>query len=178
MPHVKAYGAIFVRARSSAIASEEDLKGKSLIVIQADLAHDYAVSKGWEPNLTLVKDTAEGLKLLREGGHDAMLVNKLVGLQTLRELGLEDIKPVPVQLPFFQKFGFAVHKGDAETLAKINEGLAITKANGTYDAIYEKWFGVLEPKEMTFLAAVKIAAPYLWPLLAALAVMIGAFTGR
>ncbi|KFE62351.1 ATP-binding protein [Hyalangium minutum] len=173
--HVKAYGAIFVRAGDSDISSEEDLQGKSLIVIRADLPHDYAVSKGWEPNLTLVKDTAEGLRLLRAGGHDAMLVNKLVGLQTLRELGFKDIKPVPVQLPFFQKFGFAVHKGDAETLAEINEGLAITKANGTYDAIYEKWFGVLEPKEMTLLAAVKIAAPYLWPLLAALVVTMGAY---
>jgi signal transduction histidine kinase/CheY-like chemotaxis protein len=104
-----------------------------------------------------------------------MLVNKLVGLQTMRERGITDLEPVPVQLPFFQKFGFAVRKGDAETLAKINEGLAITKANGTYDAIYEKWFGVLEPKQMTLLAAVKIAAPYLWPLLAALAVMIVAY---
>jgi len=175
VPHVKAYGAIFVRAGASAISSEEDLHGKSLIVLNADLAHDYAISKGWAPNLTLVKDTAEGLKLLRSGQHDAMLVNKLVGLQTLRELGITGLKPVPVQLPFFQKFGFAVHKGDAETLAKINEGLAITKANGTYDAIYEKWFGVLEPKEVTLLAAVKIAAPYLWPLLAALVVMIGAY---
>jgi signal transduction histidine kinase/ActR/RegA family two-component response regulator len=175
VPHVKAYGAIFVREGDSDISSEKELQGKSLIVIKADLAHDYAVSQGWEPHLILVKDTAEGLKLLRSGRHDAMLVNKLVGLQTLRELGISDLKTVPVQLPFFQKFGFAVHKGDAETLAKINEGLAITKANGTYDVIYEKWFGVLEPKHMTLLAALKIAAPYLWPLLAALVVMMGAY---
>jgi signal transduction histidine kinase/CheY-like chemotaxis protein len=175
VPHVKTYGAIFVRAGNTAIASEEDLSGKSLIVLKADLAHDYAISKGWAPHLTLVKDTAEGLKLLRSGQHDAMLVNKLVGLQTRRELGITDIQPVPVQLPFFQKFGFAVHKGDADMLAKINEGLAIVKADGTYDAIYEKWFGVLEPKEITLFAAVKIAAPYLLPFLAILVVVIGAY---
>jgi signal transduction histidine kinase len=176
VPHVKTYGAIFVReGDGTAIASEEDLSGKSLIVLKSDLAHDYAVSKGWAPHLTLVKDTAEGLKLLRKGQHGAMLVNKLAGLQTMRELGITDIEPVPVQLPFFQKFGFAVHKGDADTLAKINEGLAIVKANGTYDAIYEKWFGVLEPKEVTLLAAMKIAAPYLLPFLAILVVVIGAY---
>jgi signal transduction histidine kinase/CheY-like chemotaxis protein len=176
VPHVMAYGAIFVRAGDAAIYTEADLGGRSLIVLKADLAHDYAVSKGWEPRLTLVKDTAEGMRLLRSGKHDAMLVNKLVGLQTLRELGITDIRPVPVQLPFFQKFGFAVRKGDAETLARINEGLAIVKANGTYDAIYEKWFGVLEPKEeITLLEAVRIAAPYLWPVLAILLVVVGAY---
>jgi signal transduction histidine kinase/ActR/RegA family two-component response regulator len=171
VPHVKTYGAIFVRAGKSDIASEEDLNGKSLIVLKADLAHDYAISRGWEPQLVLVKDTSEGLRLLRSGQHDAMLVNKLAGLQTLRELGINDIKPVPVQLPFFQKFGFAVHKGDDDTLARINEGLAIVKANGTYDLIYEKWFGVLEPKEVTLLEAMKTAAPYLLPLLAVLVVV-------
>ena len=175
VPHVKAYGAIFVRSGSSAISSEDDLSGKSLIVIQADLAHDYAVSKGWAPHLTLVKDTAEGLKLLRSGQNDAMLVNKLVGLQTMKELGITDLQPVPVQLPFVQKFGFAVHKGDADTLAKINEGLALVKANGTFDALYEKWFGVLEAEPITLFAAVKIAAPYLLPFLAILLVVIGAY---
>jgi signal transduction histidine kinase/ActR/RegA family two-component response regulator len=175
VPHVKAYGAIFVRAGYDAIGSEADLAGKSLIVINADLAHDYAISKGWTPNLGLVADTTAGMKLLREGRHDAMLVGKLVGLQTLHDLRYTDIKPVDVQLPFLQKFGFAVHKGDAETLAKINEGLAIAKANGTYEALYEKWFGVLEPRHVTLMVAIKIAAPYLLPFGAILLVVIGAF---
>ncbi len=176
VPHVKTYGAIFVREGEHHISSEEDLGDKSLIVLKADLAHDYAVGKGWASRLVLVGDTAEGMRLLQSGQHDAMLVNKLVGLQTLRELGNPDIKPVPVELPFFQKFGFAVRKGDAETLARINEGLAIVKAKGIYDELYEKWFGVLEPREeTTLLEAVRIAAPYFGPLLAILAVVLGAY---
>lgn len=36
--------------------------------------------------------------------------------------------------------GFAVQKGDKETLDLINKGLAAVKANGEYDKIYAKWF--------------------------------------
>lgn len=37
--------------------------------------------------------------------------------------------------------GFAVKKGDTETLELINKALAAVRASGEYDAIYNKWFG-------------------------------------
>jgi polar amino acid transport system substrate-binding protein len=37
--------------------------------------------------------------------------------------------------------GFAVKKGDKETLKLINDGLSKVKASGEYDKIYKKWFG-------------------------------------
>jgi polar amino acid transport system substrate-binding protein len=37
--------------------------------------------------------------------------------------------------------GFAVKKGDKNTLELINQGLAKVKASGEYDQIYQKWFG-------------------------------------
>jgi signal transduction histidine kinase/ActR/RegA family two-component response regulator len=175
VPHVKAYGAIFVRKGTRDIRSEGDLAGKSLIVLQADLAHDYALEQGWRDHLVLVADTAEGMRRLGAGEADAMLVNKIVGLQTLRETGISDIEAVPIQLPFFQKFSFAVRKGDADTLASINEGLAITKTNGLYDAIYERWFGVLEPKKITIQEIIEISAPYLIPVLIIIAIIVVAY---
>lgn len=36
--------------------------------------------------------------------------------------------------------GWAVQKGDKETLKYLNEGLAKVKANGEYDKIFSKWF--------------------------------------
>jgi len=41
-----------------------------------------------------------------------------------------------------------VRKGNAELLAKINEGLALTKVSGVYDKLYEKWFGIYEEKAL------------------------------
>ncbi|MCF7970719.1 MAG: ABC transporter substrate-binding protein [Methylococcaceae bacterium] len=158
VPHVIVKGAVFVRDDKNTIHSETDLNNKQLIVLNADLAQNYAISKGWEKQLIRV-DTAEaGLQLLADGHYDAMLLSKLVGKQTLGKLNISNIKMLAVDLDFGQKFSFAVHKGDAELLAKINEGLALVKANGTYDTLYEKWFGIYEQKELLSLVIKYLAS--------------------
>lgn len=159
VPHVIVHGAIFVRNDNHKIHSEDDLSDKKIIVLNADLAHDYAVSKGWEKQLVLV-DTAEaGFKLLASGQYDALLLGKLIGKQTLAKLNLTNIDVLPIKVGFSQKFSFAVQKGNAELLAKINEGLALTKASGIYNELYEKWFGVYEEK-----ALLPLLVEYLSPI--------------
>ena len=159
VPHVVVNGAIFVRKGDSKINSEDDLAGKSLIVLNADLAHDYAVLKGWKKQLVLVDAAAEGFQLLASGKHDAMLLGKLSGMQTLQALGLTHIKALKAKVGFSQKFAFAVQKGQPELLAKINEGLALAKSNRTYDALYDKWFGIYEVKEVGLRDMLKYIIP-------------------
>ncbi len=161
VPHVVVNGAIFVRKGETGIRTENDLSRKSILVLQADLAHDYALSKGWGKQLTLVNTAAEGLNLLASGKHDAMLLSKLTGVQTLQQLQLTNIEALPTPAGFSQKFAFAVQKGQSDLLGKLNEGLAITKANGTYDLLYEKWFGVYEPKKVGLRDLLKYLLPIL-----------------
>lgn len=158
VPHVVIHGAIFVRQDESAIRTENDLTGKSIIVLKADLAQDYAVSKGWEHQLILVDTAAAGLNLLASGKHDVMLLGKLTGIKTLRELGLNNVE-ARAPADFAQKFAFAVHRGDSELLYKLNEGLAISKSNGTYQALYEKWFGIYEDKAISLRDMLKYVLP-------------------
>jgi len=146
VPHVIVNGAIFVRNDENSIHSEADLNNKSIIVLNADLAHDYALAKGWGKQLVLVDTVETGFQLLASGQYDALLLSKLTGKQTLEKLKLDNIEALPIKVGFAQKFSFAVHKGNAELLAKINEGLALTKVSGVYDELYEKWFGVYEEK--------------------------------
>ena len=40
-----------------------------------------------------------------------------------------------------EQYGLAVKKGNAELLAKLNKGLADIKADGSYDALFAKYFG-------------------------------------
>lgn len=167
VPHVVMHGAVFVRRGESRIRTEADLAGRSIIVINADLAHDYAISRGWERQLVPVPTAADGFRLLASGQHDAMLISQLTGLQTLRKLGIGNVIPLGERAGFAQKFSFAVRKGDADLLAQLNEGLALTKSNGSYDALYEKWFGVYEVRPITL----RDAAKYLWPFLLALLVV-------
>ncbi len=148
VPHVVVNGAVFVREDENRIRSEADLNDKRIIVLNGDLAHDYAVSKGWQKHLIPVDTPEAGFRLLASGRHDALLLGKLAGQQVIEKLKIGNVKALPVKVGFAQKFSFAVHRGNAELLAKINEGLALTKANGAYDKLYEKWFGVYEEKAL------------------------------
>ena len=40
-----------------------------------------------------------------------------------------------------EQYGFAVKKGNNELLGKLNQGLAAIKTDGSYGAIYAKYFG-------------------------------------
>ncbi len=172
VPHVIVHGAIFVRAGETNIDAEADLAGKSVIVISADLAHDYAVSKGWAPRLVLVDNAADGLKLLASGQHDAMLLSKLAGLQTLQGLRIRNVEALAARAGFSQKFAFAVQKGNAELLAQVNEGLAVAKSSGAYDSLYEKWFGVFEVRQVRLRHLLKYLGPIAIALLIATAVFL------
>jgi diguanylate cyclase (GGDEF)-like protein/PAS domain S-box-containing protein len=171
VPHVILHGAIFVRDDNTAIRSEDDLSAQSIIVLNADLAHDYAISKGWGQQLVLVDTAAQGLKLLASGEHDAMLISKVVGMQSLQNLGLTNIKPLKTAGGFSQKFAFAVAEGQTDFLSRINEALAITNTNGIYTTLYDKWFGIYEEKQPT----VGKLAKYLSPFIALFLAIFGYF---
>ena len=142
IPHVTVSGGIFVRKSTGNIRSENDLNGKEVIVLNGDLAQSYALTKPWGANLTLVDSASAGFNLLAAGKHDAMVISKLAGEKTIKQLQLDNVKLVDANLGFQQKFSFAVAKGNSDLLAKINEGMALVKESGEYDAIYNKWFAI------------------------------------
>jgi PAS domain S-box-containing protein len=156
--HVSVGGAIFVRKGDARVRAEDDLSGKSIIVIKADLAHDYAVGKGWQAQLVLVDTAEQGLRLLASGQHDAMLISKLAGLQTIRDRKIVGLTALDARVGFSQRFAFAVRKGDVDLLASINEGLALAKASGVFDRLYERWFGPYDDKPIRLRDVWPIAA--------------------
>jgi signal transduction histidine kinase/DNA-binding NarL/FixJ family response regulator len=174
VPHVTVNGAIFVRKGDTGIHAESDLAGRSVIVLKADLAHDYAVSKGWQKQLVVEATAAECFKLLASGKYDAVLISKLVGMQTLLANDIGSIKPLDIRVGFAQKFSFAVQKGNADLLASVNEGLSIVKLNGSYDHIYDKWFGIYEERKVSL----RDVLPYLVPVLIVLLVLTGYLAHR
>jgi signal transduction histidine kinase/CheY-like chemotaxis protein len=169
VPHVTVNGAIFMRKGVSGINAESDLADKSIIVLQADLAHDYALSQGWQKHLVVEPTAADCFKLLASGKHDAVLISKLVGMQTLRASDINNVKPLDIKAGFAQKFSFAVQKGDADLLASINEGMSIVKLNGTYDLIHDKWFGIYEERKVSL----RDILPYLIPGLILVLILVG-----
>ncbi|MDA3886644.1 MAG: transporter substrate-binding domain-containing protein, partial [Candidatus Delongbacteria bacterium] len=78
---------------------------------------------------------------LENGECDAVIAQKVMGLQLIDQLKLENIAPLNIKLDGFQQnFCFAVTEGNSELLSKLNEGLSIIIANGTFERLQKKWF--------------------------------------
>jgi len=156
-PYLRMHGAIFVRKGEKRIRSVADLKDKSVIVMRGDTAHEYVKKKKISDNLVLTDSFEEAFRLLSAGKHDAVVIQQLVGLQLIKQMGIPNVVSVatfdetslrPSSSPtigFEQKFCIAVRQGDADLLARLNEGLAIVIADGTYDRLYYKWFSPILP---------------------------------
>ena len=126
--------------------------------MKGDTAHDYAVKTNLTTKLILTETFGEAMKLLSSGKHDAVIIQQLVGYQIIQKLNIDNVVDIgsikeqslkPDAKPvsgFEQKFCIAVREGDRELLEILNEGLTITIANGTYERLYNEWFGPILPK--------------------------------
>ncbi len=163
-PHTIVNHAIFARRDSPPVASLAELRGKEVIVHRGGIMHDYLAREGGLKKLILTDTPAEALKLLASGKHDYAVVAILPGMYIIRESKLRNLVPVARSVAH-HRYCYAVAKGNAELLAHFNEGLAILKKTGQYDAIYNKWLGVVEPPKASFKELAKFTAVVVGPLL-------------
>ena len=145
VPYMQLYGAIVVRADTEDVHDLSDLRGRSVIVMKGDNAEEFLRR---EPRGIEIHTTAtfnDAFRQLSAGRYDAVVVQRLVALRLIQELGLTNLKVVnrPIEA-FRQDFCFAVGEGDRDTLALLNEGLALVTADGTYRNLHAKWFAALE----------------------------------
>jgi ABC-type amino acid transport substrate-binding protein len=181
-PYLKMHGTIFVRKGEKSIQSKADLNDKAVLVMRSDAAHEYAIRENLSNKLILTDSFEEAMKLLSEGKHDAVISQHLLGLQLIKKLGISNVvsvfayqdmnlKPDGKRLEGFeQKFCIAVREGEAELLAHLNEGLAIVIANGTYQKLYNNWFGaIIPPQPFPITLIIKYLSLILMPILSLLA---------
>jgi polar amino acid transport system substrate-binding protein len=163
-PHTVVQHAVFARNDSPAVASLAELKGRKVIVHRNGIMHERLKALGYGSDLVLSESPADGLRLLASGEYEYAVVALLPGMYIIRENKLTNLVPVAKNVASFP-FSFAVREGDTELLAHLNEGLAILKKTGQYQAIYDKWLGVLEPPRISWEKVLQYGAITLGPLL-------------
>ena len=131
--------AIFVPRGVSVIVELEDLENKKVAVQKDDIAYQKLINK--VSRMTATVSQEEAMKLLVDGKVDAVVGNRMAGQYILQRLGaMNSIQSVGgVINP--ERYGLAVRRGNPELLLKFNDGLRKVKADGSYDRIYNKWFG-------------------------------------
>jgi len=147
-PYIRLYGAVFVRNDEEAIKTPEDLKGHRVGVMQGDNAEEFMRRKKFTDKLVTTPTFEEAMQKLAAGELDAVVVQRLVGLNLIERLKLDNLKTAVAPLrELRQDFCFAVTEGDKELLALLNEGLMVIIADGTYDHLRAKWMGILDREE-------------------------------
>jgi polar amino acid transport system substrate-binding protein len=141
-PYFDAYQLIAVKA-SSKVSKFDDLR-KLKVGVQTGTTGDEAVTKQQGKNSTNIKrfeSTPLALKELESGGVDAVVADNGVVVNYVTNNPGAKFKTVSDKAFAPEQYGFAVKKGNAELLEKLNKGLADIKADGSYDQIYAKYFG-------------------------------------
>jgi two-component system sensor histidine kinase EvgS len=146
IPHTVISYTIFVR-RDSEVKLPQDLVGKEVIVVRDVYAHEWLRQNDFTPNIIAVDRPEQALRLLASGQHDCAVLIRLHGLELMRTLKIENLKTVGPPV-LTQKLAFAVRKGNAGLLAKLNEGLYLLQTSGGYDRLYLKWFSVYEQRRL------------------------------
>ncbi len=133
---------------SSKVAKFADLK-KLKVGVQTGTTGDEAVTKllgKTSTNIKRFESTPLALKELEAGGVDAVVADNGVVINYVANNPGGKFKSISDKEFVPEQYGIALKKGNAELMAKINKGLADIKADGSYDAIYTKYFGAAPAK--------------------------------
>lgn len=141
-PYFDAVQLIAVR-RDSPVAKFADLKTLK-VGVQTGTTGDEIVTQLLGKDSTNVRrfeSTPLALKELESGGVDAVVADNGVVNHYVANNASAAFKTVSDSSFAPEQYGIAVRKGHTELLAKLNEGLAAIRADGSYDRIYAKYFG-------------------------------------
>ena len=141
-PYINA-GLTVMTTRDNApkIKSLKDLEGKCLC---AEIDSSGALFMKRIPGTTIrtFNSAADAFLELNKNGCYAMLNDGPVNKYFLRQDAAKSMNLVALDwVVSDDQYGFAVKKGNAELLKKLDDALDAMKKDGTYDRIYDKWFG-------------------------------------
>ena len=132
-------GLLLMVPTDSTITGYADLAGKTLSVKTGTSSSDYAEENFKDTELRKFPNIDNAYLELRTGGVDAAMHDTPNVLYYIATAGDGAVKAVGEQM-MAHEYGIGFPKG-SDLTPKVNEALAKMKADGRYDAIYEKWFG-------------------------------------
>ncbi|NKC04881.1 glutamine ABC transporter substrate-binding protein GlnH [Ochrobactrum haematophilum] len=136
-------GFLLMVPADSTIKGAQDLKGKTVAIKTGTSAADYAKANFKDTELRQFPNVDNAYMELQTGRVDAAMHDTPNILYYINTAGGGKVKAVGEQM-MAQQYGIAFPKG-SDLVAKVNVSLAKLKQDGSYTAIYKKWFGT-EPK--------------------------------
>ncbi|WP_156502683.1 transporter substrate-binding domain-containing protein, partial [Oleiphilus sp. HI0067] len=117
---------------------ENNIDLNNMIIGVEAKGYPYSYLKRNDIPLALVSSWEEGMRGVINGDIDAVLVDHLVGMNTIFNSRIANLKSISSPLPKSYS-RIAVKKGNDLILDQINKGLAILYADGTIDRSIKNW---------------------------------------
>lgn len=153
---------LLVRRGTTDVRAERDLAGHEVLVVQRSPMVAYFAGRGLKPRE--LPDYGSCLEALLAGEAKAALVPKFTWLHLSQRRGYAGLVSVATEV-YPHRVCVGVHKGRADLLARLNEGLFELKNSGELDRIYDRHLGTLERSQLPLLTALRKSAVYLLPVL-------------
>jgi len=151
-PHSVFSYVIITRKGEDRIRSVQDCVGRDVMVLGRSIMAEQLAALGIPYRETSSQKAS--LLELAAGKGDAAIVPKFMYLYFTKQQNFENLQAVPSEI-FPTKRCFAVHKGERQLLAALNDGLFRLKRNGTLDRIYQLHLGELEESEIPLAAKLR-----------------------
>ncbi|PWE53298.1 amino acid ABC transporter substrate-binding protein [Metarhizobium album] len=137
-PYIASKAVLIVKSDDDSIKSFEDLKGKKSAQSLTSNFGKLAQASGAE--LVGTDGFDQSIQLVLTGRADATINDSLSFLDFKKQKPDAPVK-IAAEQADADHSGIIIRKGEPELLEAINKALAEIKADGTYDAISQKYFG-------------------------------------
>ena len=139
--HAYMHGILYLRQDHKPIRNTADLAGRKIAVLKGSVTYYTAgAHHGWGAEIVHYPTVTDALTAVEKGECDAALLMLPLAKGT-DDHGLKSVFLGDITFRFY----FAVHKGDADTLARLNEALAAVRSDGEFDRLWSKWIGPIGP---------------------------------
>lgn len=118
----------------------DQLKGKKIGAQSGTTGYDWAIENISGSEVIAFDEATAAFAALQAGQVDAVSIDLPVATEMINN-GYSNTTIIQ-QTPTGEQYGIAVNKNNPGLTAAFNQALKNIKANGTYDEIYNKWFGI------------------------------------
>ncbi len=140
-PYIDSNQSLAVK-KGSTIKSINELSGKKVGVQSGTTGESLAKEKAKGATLVPFKTATDAFAALQAGNVDGV-VNDLPVTAFLVKDPARKAKLVE-EIPTGEQYGFGISKDNPELLKAVNDALKTLKDDGTYQQIYDKWFGTAQ----------------------------------
>lgn len=165
-PHLTTSQVIFIAKDNDYIKSIKDLEGKRVAIQESDVVVEL-LSQIEKIQIHKEENQLHALELLIDGKADAYVGNRETGLYSIQKYGHYDTVKLIGSPMNTKNYCIAVRKDNIKLMETLDEGLRIIKKNGTYDKIYNKWFGE------EFISPIVTFKKYIYAALIAVLILMG-----